>query len=140
MLPISGPAGSVLWRAGESASLVVAIEEGHIKVYRTLPSGKFAALYLFGPGELFGFLPFLDGRPYPATAEAVDDIRARTMSRDGLLRALREKPDVAMPLFAFLGRRLREAFDRIELLTARGALPRVAAALAALLPRVTGGA
>jgi CRP-like cAMP-binding protein len=127
------PAGTVLWRAGETPSMVVAIETGHIKVYRTLPSGSVAALYLFGPGELFGFLPFLDGRPYPATAEAIDDVRARTMSREGLLRGLRENPDVALPLFAFLGRRLREAFDRIELLSARGALPRVAAALAALL-------
>jgi len=128
------PAGSVLWRAGETPSMVVAIETGHIKVYRTLPGGNVAALYLFGPGELFGFLPFLDGRPYPATAEAIDDVRARTMSRDGLLPALRENPAVALPLFSFLGRRLREAFDRIELLSARGALPRVAAALAALLP------
>ena len=128
------PAGSILWRAGEPASMVVAIDTGRIKVYRTLSNGNTVALYLFGPGELFGFLPFLDGRPYPATAEAVDDVRARTMSRDELLRALRENPPVALPLFSFLGRRLREAFDRIELLSARGALPRVAAALAALLP------
>lgn len=128
------PAGSILWRAGEPASLVVAIETGHIKVYRTLADGGTAALYLFGPGELFGFLPFLDGRPYPATAEAVDDVRARTMSRGGLLRALREKPEVSLQLFSALGRRLREAFDRIELLSVHGALPRVAAALSALLP------
>jgi CRP/FNR family transcriptional regulator len=127
------PAGSVLWRAGDTPSMVVAIETGHIKVYRTLPGGNVAALYLFGPGELFGFLPFLDGRPYPATAEAVDEVRARTMSREGLLRALRDDPAVALPLFSFLGRRLREAFDRIDLLSARGALPRVAAALTALL-------
>jgi CRP/FNR family transcriptional regulator, dissimilatory nitrate respiration regulator len=113
--------------------MVVAIESGNVKIYRTLPSGATAALYLFGPGELFGFLPFLDGRPYPATAEAVDDVRARAMSRGEFFRAIREAPEVAMPLFSFLGRRLREAFDRIELLSARGALPRVAAALAALL-------
>ena len=127
------PAGTVLWHAGEQASMVVAIESGNVKIYRTLPSGAAAALYLFGPGELFGFLPFLDGRPYPATAEAVGDVRARAMSRGEFLRAIREAPEVAMPLFSFLGRRLREAFDRIELLSARGALPRVAAALAALL-------
>jgi len=128
------PAGSLLWREGEPANLVVALEEGHVRIYRALPDGNSAALYLFGPGELFGFLPFLDGRPYPATAMAMDDVRARSMSREGLLQALRENPEVAFPLFSFLGRRLREAFDRIELLSARGALPRVAAALAALLP------
>lgn len=133
------PAGSILWRAGEPASMVVAIDSGRIKIYRTLPGGNTASLYLFGPGELFGFLPFLDGRPYPATAETVGEVLARTMSRDGLLRALREKPEVAMSLFSFLGRRLREAFDRIELLSARGSLPRVAAAIAALLPEENRG-
>ncbi len=126
-------ARTILWRTGDTPSMVVAIGTGHIKVYRTLPGGTVAALYLFGPGDLFGFLPFLDGRPYPATAEAIDDVCARTISREGLLRGLREDPAVALPLFSFLGRRLREAFDRIELLSARGALPRVAAALAALL-------
>lgn len=132
------PAGSILWREGEPADLVVALDEGHVRIYRGLPDGNTAAMYLFGPGELFGFLPFLDGRPYPATAMAMDDVRARTMSREGLLLALRENPEVALPLFSFLGRRLRDAFDRIELLSARGMLPRVAAALAALLPRDAG--
>ena len=132
------PAGSILWREGEPANLVVALDEGHIRIYRGLPDGNTAAMYLFGPGELFGFLPFLDGRPYPATAMAMDDVRARTMSRDGLLQAIRENPEVAFPLFSFLGRRLRDAFDRIELLSARGTLPRVAAALAALLPLEAG--
>ncbi len=132
------PAGSVLWREGEPATLVVAIDEGRIKIHRTLPDGNAASVYLFGPGELFGFLPFLDGRPYPATAEAIDDVRARTMSREGLFQALRDNPEVALPLFSFLGRRLREAFERIELLSARGALPRAAAALAALPPQGEG--
>lgn len=132
------PAGSVLWREGEPANLVVALDEGHIRIYRGLPDGNTASMYLFGAGELFGFLPFLDGRPYPATAVAMDDVRARTMSREGLLQALRENPGVALPLFSFLGRRLRDAFDRIELLSARGTLPRSAAALAALLPSDAG--
>ncbi len=132
------PAGSILWREGEPANLVVALDEGHIRIYRGLPDGNTASMYLFGPGELFGFLPFLDGRPYPATAVAMDNVRARTMSREALLQALRENPEVALPLFSFLGRRLRDAFDRIELLSARGTLPRVAAALAALLSRDAG--
>ncbi len=128
------PAGSVLWREGDPANIVVAVDEGHVRIFRQLPDGNSAAMYLFGPGELFGFLPFLDGRPYLATAVAMDNVRARTMSRQGLFQALQENPEVALPLFSFLGRRLRDAFDRIELLSARGTLPRVAAALVALLP------
>lgn len=119
--------------------MVVAIETGRVKTYRTLPNGNTAALCQLGPGDLFGLLPFLDGRPYPGTAEAIGEVCARTMSRDGLLRVLRENPAIALPLFSFLGRRLRDAFDRIEFLSARGAVSRVAAALAALLPEGGGG-
>jgi CRP-like cAMP-binding protein len=133
------PPGTVLWRAGEPASAVVAIDSGHVRIYRILPNGNAAALYLFGPGEFFGFLPLLDGRPYPATAEAVDDVLARTMSREGFLRGLRENPLMVSQLFSFLGRRLREAFERIELLSAHGAIPRVAASLAAMLHDRDGG-
>ena len=133
------PPGTVLWRAGEPASAVVAIDSGHVRIYRILPNGNAAALYLFGPGEFFGFLPLLDGRPYPATAEAVDDVLARTMSREGFLRGLRENPLMVSQLFSFLGRRLREAFERIELLSAHGAIPRVAASLAAMLHDRSGG-
>lgn len=133
------PPGTVLWRAGEPASAVVAIDSGHVRIYRMLPNGNVAALYLFGPGEFFGFLPLLDGRPYPATAEAVDDVLARTMSREGFLQGLRENPSMVSQLFSFLGQRLREAFDRIELLSAHGAIPRVAAALSAMLPDRSGG-
>jgi CRP/FNR family transcriptional regulator len=126
------PAGTVLWREGEPASMVVVIDTGRVKICRTLSNGKTVTLLLFGPGEMFGFLPFIDGGPYPANAEAVDDVEARTISRDGLLSALRDNPDLAMTLLSFLGRRLREAFNKIEFLSERGALPRVAAALAAL--------
>lgn len=133
------PPGTVLWRAGEPASTVVAIDAGHVRIYRMLPNGNAAPLYLFGPGEFFGFLPFLDERPYPATAQAVDDVHARTMSREGFLRGLRENSSIVPQLFSFLGRRLREAFDRVELLSAHGAIPRVAASLAAILHDRHGG-
>jgi len=133
------PPGTALCHAGEPASAVVAIDSGHVRIYRMLPNGNIAALSLFGPGEFFGFLPLLDGRPYPATAEAVDDVLARTMSREGFLQGLRENPSMVSQLFSFLGRRLREAFDRIELMSAHGAIPRVAASLAAMLHGHSGG-
>ena len=83
-------------------------------------------------------MPFFDGKPYPASALAMDDVLAGTMSREGLLQALREEPEVAFPLFAFLGRRLRDAFDRIEILSGHGVLTRVAGALAQLTPEEPG--
>lgn len=131
-------AGSLLWREGERTGLLVAVRSGRVKVYRLLPTGRAVTLFLFGPDDVFGFLPFLDGGAYPAYAQALDDVTADVMPRAALLDAVKERPEAALTLFSLLGRRLREAFDRIENLSTPGVVPRVAAALHALRP-VAGG-
>ncbi len=129
--------GELLWREGEATGLLVAIRTGHVKIYRLLPTGRAVTLFVFGPGEVFGFLPFLDGEPYPAYAQAIDDTVADVMSRADLVESVRTSPNVAMTLLSFLGRRLREALDRIETQSTPGALARVAAAIHALVPPET---
>lgn len=126
--------GDLLWREGEDAGMLVALERGRVKVYRVLPNGNAVTLLLFGPGDVFGFMPFLDGRPYPATAQALDEIEALVVSRQDLKAAFERDPQVALALVRLLATRLREAFDRIERSSVPEVLPRVAAALAALLP------
>jgi len=127
-------AGQLLWREGEDAGMLVALERGRVKVYRVLPNGNAVTLLLFGPGDVFGFMPFLDGRPYPATAQALDDIEVLVVSREDLKAAFARDAQVALALVRLLATRLREAFDRIERSSVPEVLPRVAAALAALLP------
>ncbi len=127
-------AGSLLWREGETTGLLVALDVGRVKVYRLLPTGRAVTLFIFGPGNVFGFLPLLDGEPYPAYAQALDDVRAQVMSRADLLSAVRADPQVAIMLIGLVGRRLREAMQQIETVSSPGVLARVASALAALLP------
>ncbi len=125
--------GTLLWREGETSGLLVAITAGRVKVYRLLPTGKAVTVFLFGPGDVFGFLPFLDGGAYPAYAQAIEDVEADVLPRSALLQALRADPDLAVALIALLGRRLREAMDLIQGLSTPGVQSRVAAALLALL-------
>ena len=133
------PAGSLLWREGETSGLLVAIRTGRVKIYRLLPNGRAVTLLLFGPDDVFGFLPFLDGRPYPAYAQAIDDVVAEVMPRSALLQALRAEPDLAATLIALLGERLRAAFDLIQGMSTRGVKARVAAALLPLIAEAAEG-
>lgn len=133
------PAGDLLWREGEDAGMLVAIEMGRVKVYRILPNGSAVTLLLFGPGDVFGFMPFLDGQPYPANAQTLDDVEAMVVSRADLQDAFRRDPQVALALVRLLATRLREAFDRIERASVPDVLPRVAGALAHLLPEPSAG-
>ncbi len=114
--------------------MFVGIERGRVKLFRVLPNGNAITLYLFGPGDVIGFLPLLDGRPYPATARALDEVTAVVVSRGDLERAFQRDPNVALALVRLLATRLREAFDRIERSSVPEVLSRVAAALVALVP------
>jgi CRP/FNR family transcriptional regulator, dissimilatory nitrate respiration regulator len=126
--------GDLLWREGDDAGMLVAIESGRVKIYRVLPNGNAVTLYLFGPGDVFGFMPFLDGRPYPASAQALEDVSAMVVSRADLQAAFRKDPEVALALVRLLATRLRQAFDRIERSSLPEVLPRVASALVTLVP------
>lgn len=125
--------GTLLWREGETSGMLVAIRTGRVKVYRLLPTGRAVTLYLFGPDDVFGFLPFLDGKGYPAYAQAIEDVEADVMPRSALLQALRAEPELAVSLIALLGQRLRTAFDLIQGVSTPGVRARVAASLLSLV-------
>lgn len=121
--------GNLLWREGDTAGMLVSLRSGRVKIYRRVAGGREATIFLFGPGDLFGFLPFLDGEAYPAAARALDDVEADVMARSTLLEVLRAEPDLGITLIALLGRRLRASFDLIGSLSIPSARVRVAQAL-----------
>lgn len=125
---------NLLWREGDTSGMLVSLRSGRVKIYRVLPNGRLVTLFLFGPGNVFGFLPFLDGQAYPASARALEDVEADVMPRTALLQVIRSEPDLAVTLLGLLGRRLRASFDVIQSLSTPGAQSRVALALLALIP------
>jgi CRP-like cAMP-binding protein len=133
--------GELLWREGDTDGMLVGLRSGRVKIFRLLPNAKEVTLLLFAPGDVFGFLPLLDGQSYPAYAQALDEAEADVMARTTLLRVLRAEPELAVTLIGLLGGRLRAAFDLIRSMSTPGAQTRVAQALLALVapePRLTG--
>jgi CRP-like cAMP-binding protein len=126
--------GECLWREGETPGLLVAIRSGRVKTYRVLPTGGTVTVFIFLPGDVFGFLPLLDGGPYPASAEAVEPVEADVMPRSVFQQILAAEPALAIELVGLLGHRLRQAFDVIRSVSIPGARSRVASALLALVP------
>ena len=102
----------VLWTEGEVSGRRVLLERCRVNAVRVLGDGSSVLFYVFAAGDLFGFLPFVNGGFYPATAIAVDDVGARVMSRSTLRQAIQPDPRVAMALLGALGRRLRQALRR----------------------------
>ncbi|EIM63881.1 Crp/Fnr family transcriptional regulator [Desulfobacter postgatei] len=114
--------GYVLWNEGKTAGRMISIISGKVKIFRPLADGKSAAIYIFGPGDTFSFMPLIHGSSYPASAEAVDDVKALVMTREKLHTVMKQKPEIAIFLLEHLCTRLREAFNQIERLSTKGIL------------------
>ena len=128
------PRDFVLWQQGGRTGRLVLLERGQVRISRSVQGGREIPIFMFGPGDLFGFMPLLDGSPYPATAACAEEVTAHTLSQEGLERVLAHHPKVTRLLLSALSRRLRGAMDQLELLSMRGARQRAAAALASLVP------
>lgn len=125
-------AGQVLCREGEAGGLFCIVASGLLKAYRSLPSGREITIFLLRSGDSFGFLPLLDGGPFPMTVETMEHSWLLTLGRDVLLDFLNRTPAFSWLLLATLAAKVRECVDRLSVVTSQGAVARTAHALLSL--------
>jgi CRP-like cAMP-binding protein len=90
-------------REGEPGDELFVILEGEARIER---GGN--VLATFGPGEFFGEIAVLDGRPRSADVVAVTTLRCLTVSREVLRDALESEPKAAWAMLQILAGRLRD--------------------------------
>jgi flavin reductase (DIM6/NTAB) family NADH-FMN oxidoreductase RutF len=90
-------------REGEPGAELFVILEGEARIER---GGN--VLATFGPGEFFGEIAVLDGRPRSADVVAATSLRCLTVSREVLRDALESAPEAAWAMLQVLAGRLRE--------------------------------
>ena len=62
---------------------------------------------------MFGEVAVLENKPYPASAQAVDETRVLGIRRQDLTSFLAHRPEVALRIIGILGGRLRDAQGRL---------------------------
>jgi flavin reductase (DIM6/NTAB) family NADH-FMN oxidoreductase RutF len=90
-------------REGEPGDELFVILEGEARIER---AGN--VLATFGPGEFFGEIAVLDGRPRSADVVAATPLRCLTVSREVLRGALGGAPEAAWAMLQILAGRLRD--------------------------------
>jgi CRP/FNR family cyclic AMP-dependent transcriptional regulator len=68
-----------------------------------------------GPGDVFGEMALLDGRPRSASVVAVSPIVAARLARTAFLDLVRSDPDIAFNIMEILATRLRDCQGRSAL-------------------------
>ncbi len=99
--------GDVIFQKEDPGQSVFIIERGSIRIYLPSPQGTDLTLAVLGPGDFFGDLSLLDGRPRSASASALAETGVLTLERADFIALLRSRPDAAMAVLAVVAGRLR---------------------------------
>ncbi len=128
-------ANQTIFREGDASDTCYIVREGHARAVREHPDGRTITLAHFGPGDIFGELAMFDSERRSATLETLDKVEAVAITGEDMRRLLRDHPDIAMKLVVALGRRLREANERLSRQSFQTVQSRVATVLSQLVNR-----
>jgi len=126
-------AGTVVVSQDEPSCSFFILHSGRARVALFGENGREVTLHQLRPGDYFGELSLLDGRPRSANVVAVTDVTVLVLDRESLTAHLRSHPETALRLLGDMSRRLRHADEMIgnlALLDVNGRLARTLLSLA----------
>jgi CRP-like cAMP-binding protein len=116
----------VLWHAGaEPRGFFVVLQGVVVVVVRTV-HGRQHVVHRETVGGTLGDVAMFEGKAYPATAVAASPVVCLAVTRDGLLAAIRQDPELALSLLARMAARVRHVIWRLDGLAARSVSARLA--------------
>jgi CRP/FNR family cyclic AMP-dependent transcriptional regulator len=94
--PATYPKGAILFVEGQDPRGVFVICNGRVKLSASSAGGKSLILRVAEPGEVVGLPGTISGKPYEATAEALEPIQANFIPREPFLEFLCAHGEVAL--------------------------------------------
>ena len=101
------------------------ILNGKTKVIQTTEDGKEILLAMHHSGEFFGEMSLLDGKTSPATVVAMEDSSVAIISRQEFYSLIRAQKRILDNLLLILCSRLRDSWEKIQLLNLKNASHRI---------------
>jgi CRP/FNR family transcriptional regulator len=115
-----------LFHQGEPGSGFFIVQSGRIKVFKLSKDGREQILHIFGEFDHFAEVPALDGKPYPASATAIEAAKVLFFPRQPFLQLLEQQPDLTINLLKSFARHLRHFSNLVDNLTLREVPARLA--------------
>jgi CRP-like cAMP-binding protein len=112
--PRSIAAGEPICRLGDPGDSMMAVVVGTVRISRPTVRGREIILADLGPGELFGEIALLDGKPRSADAKALTNCELMVLKRQDVLPFLERNPSVCMKLMEILCARIRRSDERMS--------------------------
>lgn len=128
--------GTVLFREGDPGREMYVIQAGRVEISREIGQ-RHQVLAVLPPGEFFGEMAIINGRPRSATAIVREKARLLVIDDHTFESMLRRKAEIGVRLIKVLAARLERANQQVELLLLRHSNHRVVQCLRRLAEEFT---
>lgn len=108
-------AGTVLFEEGQPGGVMYVVLTGEVEIRRKVGEINHV-LAVLGPGDFFGEMAILNGRPRSATALTRTESRLLVIEGRMFEAMLRARPEIALRIIKALALRLENANQHVELL------------------------
>jgi CRP-like cAMP-binding protein len=116
--------GEFVFREGEPGHTVYVLREGHVRIMRNV-RGRERTFAVLGPGDFFGEMAIITGKPRNASAQAEDEVTMLELDAARFESMVQKEPSIAARIIQRLCDRLDLADQRISLLLKRDPKARV---------------
>jgi CRP/FNR family transcriptional regulator len=131
--------GQVVFREGDSSDTCYIVRDGRARATHEHGDGRTITLATFGPGDIFGELAMFEDERRSATVEAVEPTSVVAVLGPDMRALMNEHPEIATRLVIALGRRLRDANQRLSRQSFQTVQSRVAMVLSELVAQEADG-
>jgi len=100
--------GDIVMQKDEPGHALFIVERGSVRIYVPSAQGNDLILAVLGPGDFFGDLSLLDGRPRSASAAVSTDTTLLMLERSDFIALITRRPAAAMAVLEAVAGRLRE--------------------------------
>jgi CRP/FNR family transcriptional regulator len=128
--------GDPVFREGDPSERFHTVVSGRVKIVKFAPHGKELILEIFGAGDPFGAVAAYEGRPFPASAFAIEPAEILSIARRDFFSLITNHPEITRGLMLGLTRRLVELTQKLAQMTSGRVEYRVASLFLRLAERM----
>lgn len=118
-----------IFMEGEDYKGFYIVLKGTVKVYKTSPSGKESVLHIVRPLNTFADVPLFEGGCYPVSARAEAESTLMFVPRREFIAILEKNVSMCLKMLSGFAKKMRSLTQRIEELTLKEVINRLAAYL-----------